>query len=559
MSPVNIDFNRYPRFHELEAIWQSLADEYPSLTRLYSIGKSFHGQELWMLELTNQETGDPESKPGYYLDGVTHPEEVSGAMVATYTAWYLLSQYGANDMVTRLLDTQTVYVLPVVNPDGYEVCMDGLYYEWHGNVRYLPGMEQEGAGLHYQDINGDRFITRMRFKDPKGEWKVSEKDPRLMLPREPYEYGGEYYRVLPEGVIMDYDGVEFDIPRPRDGNTNRNFPASWAPEAVQYGAGAYPMSEPEIRAVVEFILAHPNIAGSVNFHTNAGVILPPFQGTENPMSYSDFQLFMRLGRVGEEATGYKLLMSEEEFSGKMHKPRRGTSTGFLYNQQGILSFVVELWDIYKEAGVGPNPSSGARILSEEDALKLLKWNDEMLGGESFLDWTPFTHPQLGEVEIGGWQTLFMFRNPPPSRLKDMCHRNMLFTLKHALSAPTIKITDVQTSNIDGAVYKVEATVENHGFLNTNVTEQAIAMKTVEPVTLSIHCGVGASLVSPKKTLELGQLHGWSERRREYNRFSRWGPPARRAEWIVKKTGEEAEITLTASTTKAGEDKKRIKI
>jgi murein tripeptide amidase MpaA len=553
MSKVDIDFNRYPRFQELETIWKTLADEYPGLVKLYSIGKSFHGKELWALELTNRETGAPDAKPGYYIDGVTHPEEVSGAMVATYTAWYLLSEYGSNDMVTRLLDSQTVYIIPVVNPDGYEVCMDGLYYEWHGNVRYLPGMEQEGTGLHYQDLNGDCFITRMRVMDPKGEWKVSEKDSRLMLPREPYEYGGEYYRVLPEGVIQDFDGVEFDIPRPIDGNTNRNYPSSWAPEAVQYGAGAYPMSEPEIKAVVKFILTHPNIAGSINFHTNAGVILPPFQGTENPMSYSDFQLFIKLGRVGAEETGYRMLMSEEEFSGKMHNPRRGTSTGFLYNQQGILAFVVELWDVYNETGIGPNPSSRPRELSEEDGLKLLKWNDELLGGESFLEWTPFEHPQLGKVEIGGWQTLFMFRNPPPSKLKEMCHKNMGFTLKHALSAPIIKITKTKVTHIDGNIYKIEATVENHGFLNTNVTEQAIVMKTVEPVTITIKCGDGAKLVSPKPTLELGQLSGWSERKREYNRFSNWGPPARKAEWIVKKTDEETEITLTASSTKAGKE------
>jgi murein tripeptide amidase MpaA len=538
-------------------IWQALSDEYPVLSKLYSIGKSIQGRELWLLELTNRETGEPDSKPGYYIDSVTHPEEVSGAMVATYIAWYFLSEYGTDNMVTQLIDSQTVYILPLVNPDGYEICMDGLYFEWHGNVRYLPGMEQKGAGLHYRDLNGDHLITRMRFKDLKGEWKISEKDSRLMLPREPYEYGVDYYRVLPEGIIEDYDGVQFDIPQPKDGNTNRNYPSSWAPEAIQYGAGAYPMSEPEVKAVVEFILAHPNIAGSVNFHTNAGVILPPFKGIENSMSYSDFQLFMRLGKVGTEETGYRLLLSEEEFSGKMHKPRRGTSTGFLYNQQGILSFVVELWDIYKEAGIDSSPSSGPRELSEEDGLKLLKWNDEMLEGKSFLEWTPYEHPQLGEVEIGGWQTLFMFRNPPASRLREMCHKNMGFTLKHALSAPIIKITNVKTTNINGNIYKVEGSVENLGFLNTNVTEQALAMKTVEPVKLTIKCDYGAKLVSPKPTQELGQLSGWSERKHEYNRFSRWGSPARKAEWIIQKTGEEAEIRLTASTTKAGRDTKKI--
>ena len=123
------------------------------------------------------------------------------------------------------------------------------------------------------DVDGDGFITSMRVSDPRGEWKVSDADPRLMVQREPGEEGGNYYRLYPEGVIPDYDGAHVAIQKPWDGNLNRNFPANWTPE--EYGAGESALSEPESRAVARFILDHPNIAGMNAYHTHGGLLLRP--------------------------------------------------------------------------------------------------------------------------------------------------------------------------------------------------------------------------------------------------------------------------------------------
>ena len=45
----------------------------------------------------------------------------------------------------------------------------------------------------------------------------------------------------------------------------------------------------------------------------------------------------------------------------------------------------------------------------EDDLKLLRWSDEQLAGKGYIDWYPFEHPQLGPVEIGGWNDFYAFR------------------------------------------------------------------------------------------------------------------------------------------------------
>ena len=559
MSEIQIDFAKYYRYSEVVANLEELQAAYPTLASMFSIGKSFRDRDLWMMELTNQATGAAETKPGYYIDAITHPEEVSGAMVAQYTIWYLLSQYGKDPRVTQLLDTQTVYVLPFVNPDAYELCMDRLYYEWHGTARYLPGDDQVGPGLHYADMDGDGFILKMRVPDPKGEWKISEKDSRLMLRREPHEFGGTYYRVYPEGRIEDYDGVSFDIPRPRDGNLNRNFPANWGTEVEQYGAGEAPMSEPEIRAMVGFFKCHPNIAGVVNYHTNAGVIMPPFRPADDPMSLKDEDLFRRLGQVGSEETGYALIMTEEEFSGKAHKPRMGTAGNFLYGQNGILAFVTELWDLYSEAGVGDHKVSFKREMTEDDLMKLLAWNDKYFDGEAFREWRAFDHPQLGPVEIGGWKTLLVFRNPPPQLLPEMAHKNMMFTLKHALAAPLLRIAKAEATALGDGLFRIDAIFENHGYLPTEVTDRAVAMAAVKPCVAILDAPEGVQIVAGTREVDLGHLPGWSDRRDEYTRFSQWRAAARGAQWVVRATQSDQEVVLRAQSTRAGQCEMRLKL
>src|SRR5258708_19960263 len=117
----------------------------------------------------------------------------------------------------------------------------------------------------------------MRIPDANGLWKAHPQESRLMIRREPTEVGGMYYRVLPEGRLEGYDGFTLKVKKPRQGiDLNRNFPGNWRQEFEQLGAGPFPTSEPEVRAVAEFVVGHPNITGGVAFHTWSGVLLRPF-------------------------------------------------------------------------------------------------------------------------------------------------------------------------------------------------------------------------------------------------------------------------------------------
>ncbi len=115
-----------------------------------------------------------------------------------------------------------------------------------------------------EDVDRDGRILTMRLPDPHGAWKAYPQDPRLLVRRDPTETGGRYYRLLTEGRMEGYDGVLIPLaPRRERLDLNRNFPLNWRQENQQQGAGPYPTSEPEVRAMVHFIMDHPNITGAL--------------------------------------------------------------------------------------------------------------------------------------------------------------------------------------------------------------------------------------------------------------------------------------------------------
>jgi len=137
----------------------------------------------------------------------------------------------------------------------------------------------------------------MRVEDANGEWRASEEDKRLMVPRAPDEFGGTYYRIYREGVFKDYDGFERKIARPLFGlDMNRQYPYHWQGEAEQSGAGPYPLSEPESRAQVDFLLDHKNVFGLHTYHTFCGAILRPYSNRpDDEMPEHDLAVYRVLG------------------------------------------------------------------------------------------------------------------------------------------------------------------------------------------------------------------------------------------------------------------------
>jgi hypothetical protein len=546
-----IAHNRYYDYEEMTSHLQHLAQDHPDLARLYSTGQSFAGREVWVMELTNAKTGSSESKPAYYLDAQIHAEEHATSSVALYTIEYLLKNYGQDAEVSRLLDQQVFYILPRLNPDGAELSLKEPYNRWCGNGRYRPD-EIRQTGLIEEDINGDGFIVRMRVKDPKGEWKKSSLEPRLMVQREPGEEGGEYYRLYPEGKVKDFDGVNVPIEKPRDGNMNRNFPTNWVSDTLEYGAGELPLSEPEAKAVARFILGHPNIAGMCCYHTHGGVILrPSMTRFDKDMSPRDLTLYKDLGKVGTKLTGYPTISIYEEFTPDKSKPRRGGLMDWTYEQMGIISFATEVWDIETAAGVEKEGFYNLYPRSEEIELKVLNWVLENVVEMGFRDWQPFEHPQLGRVEIGGLVDIWTYRNPPGNLLEDICHKNMLFNLRHAAAAPYIRLDEIKVEALAADFYRIRAVVSNYGYLPSNLSDVAVENKMAQGVKVRLELE-GAELVMNPAEVEVGHLAGRNERKYPWSPWGQqWTAVSRNVEWLIRANSSEAKVTVRAISQKGG--------
>lgn len=551
----HLDFTHYLSDLQLSELLHDLADHYPQFVKLHNIGTSHQSRIVWLLEITNWATGNETSKPGFYIDANIHAEEICGTSVVVYTAWTLINDYGKDALVTRLMDEQVFYLVPRVNPDGAEIIQTLPFYEWIGNGRYLPGEEQFGPGLHYADINGDGLIVDMRIRDDAaGEWKISSKDDRLMLPRLPDEEDGEYYRIIPEGKLIDWAGGDFVIPRPQDGNLNRNWPSNWVPESQQYGSGEHPLSEPEVSAVVRWILGHPNISGMQCYHSHSGVILRPWLTfPDTHFLGSDKLMYQLLGEMGVEATGYPLISVFEDFTPDKNLKRYGSSIDWSFGALGIPTFSTELWDIFKAAGIQRTDFYPLRHFSEDEQLKLLRWQDEALAGDGFMPWTVFAHPQLGKVEIGGWKRIYTFRNPPPAQyLEEMARINTRFTLRHAAAAPKLRLRDQRFESLGGDLYRISVVVENIGFLPTHLSEQAIAMRAAKPVSVELRGPAGMQIIHGSAQQEIGHLAGRFQRNMAYTRFYDWPLSSKAVQWTVRLSdGDTSELEVVAGSPRAG--------
>lgn len=502
-------FDRFYRHDELTRILAGLAERAPHLFAVESIGKSHEGRDIWLVTASNTRVAPAADKPAFWVDGNIHAAELTASTACLYFLHTLEQGYGTDPDTTRLLDSRAVYVCPRINPDGAEWALADKPKYIRSSTRPYPFDEDPIDGLNVEDVDGDGRILSMRVPDPNGGYKAHPEDARLMIARDPVEMGGQYWRILPEGRLPGFDGVEIRLNRDKQGlDLNRNFPSGWRQEFQQLGAGPYPTSEPEVRAVVDFIVKHRNICGGVSFHTHSGVILRPFSSeADDNMPAEDLWLYKLFGKKSTELTGYRNISIFHDF--KYH-PKQVITGGFdwIYEHLGQFFWTVEIWAPVKEAGVEDyHFIDWYREHPPEDDLKLLRWSDRELQGQGHIAWYPFEHPELGPVELGGWNKLAVFRNPPAKYLEREVKRFPGWLAWQALTTPKLEVFKADANRLGPDTWKVRLAVQNSGYLPTYVTKRALERKITRGVVYEILVPSGGELLAGKPRVEGDQLEG----------------------------------------------------
>ncbi len=399
-------YDHFYSYEELGSFLHDLAAEFPGLLSVESIGRSFQGRELWLATVTNSATAPHSEKPALWLEANIHAIELTGSHAALQLIERLVTTHGHDERVTRVLDTRCFYVLPRLNPDGAEhVMRPGAAYV-RSSVRPYPRLDQQD-GLVEGDVDGDGRVLTMRVPDPNGAWMAHPDEPRLLVLRDPEDDGaaGPCFRLLREGTIEGYDGTLVPIAPDLFGlDLNRNYPMEWRPEGDQTGAGPYPTSEPEIAAEVAAITERRNISAFVAYHTHGGLYLRPYSAhADDTMPTSDLRTYTKIGRKATELTGYPVLAVFHDFLYHPKQVETGASDDWAYDHLGVFAWTVEFWSPKRRAGIADDkPIDWFREHPVADDLAIMRWNDEALGTEGFVDWYPVEHPQLGPVELGGF-------------------------------------------------------------------------------------------------------------------------------------------------------------
>ena len=550
----NILFNRFYRYEDLSRIVKQFAEEHPNLVRIESIGKSFEGRDIWLATVTNFASGDASEKPALWIDGNIHASELAPSSACLYFINKLVNEYGKDADITRVLDTRAYYICPRLNPDGAEWALADKPKIIRSSTRPYPYDEEPLDGLAEEDVDGDGRMLQMRIPDPNGPWKISPTEPRLLVRRDPTETGGQYYRIMPEGFIKEFDGAMIKLQETKEGlDLNRNYPMGWRQEHEQDGAGPYPASEPEVRAQVHFTATHPNITGMIAFHTAGGLLLRPYSiKSDDEMPAEDLWTYQKIGETGTAMTGYPNISVYHDFRYHPKEVITGASDDWAYDHAGVFAWTIEVWSPIRQAGIKDYKFiDWQREHPFEDDLKLLKWSDEVVGGKAFVDWYPFDHPQLGKVELGGWDRLHAFRNPPPQFLEKELVLFPNWLVWHLLISPRLEIFEASAKHLGDSTYRVRLVVQNTGWLPTYVTKLAKKKKVTRGVVCEIELPDGATLEAGKAREELGQLEGRAYKSSApYLRTADETDERLKIEWVVR-APKGGKVKLVARHERAG--------
>jgi hypothetical protein len=546
----------------------------------FRIGSTAGDQPIHAYRISQGE-GDPDAKPGLLIVAGLDGRHATGPEVARELVGSLEREAD--------LEHATVYVVPRVNRDAQE--RDDTGSAVPGGTKTPEDADRDGRVDEDgpRDLNGDGVVTMMRVAEANPKYGVAlthvvdPDHPRLMRPADASKGEVATHAVLPEASDQDGDGLMGE-----DGaggvDLNKNFPFRWSESGA--GNGAYPLSEPEAKALATWLLERPNIVATIVYGPHDTIINVPSAGgydhtgrVPTGLERDDKALMDRLSEQYKEATKlssadkasldgsfagwayahlglvtiatnpwqrpeppkedgadegkgeggdaaaeptpaeepkaaeppfvmigeYKLVLtqaaiqaalaeaqslSEAEQAARMEAFQAlplETQQRIMTIGQGGADPMAQAGEAQAETGQPERPARQARRGGgggggkDSDEAKWLAYADRM--GHGFVDWQPFDHPQLGAVEIGGFEPGFML-NAPEGEVPAIVEAQGAFIETLVSMLPRVTIDDPVVERVSDGVWRVGVTVRNEGELPTR-TALGVKARRLTPFVLAL--------------------------------------------------------------------------
>lgn len=206
-SESEYDYEVYHSLEEIQSWMHEINRTHPHFVNMFSIGQSFEGRPLYVLQLGKKSRRD---KKAVWIDCGVHAREWIGPAFCQWFVKEALHSYHSDPVTRRLMNQLYFYIMPVFNVDGY-------HFSW----------------------TKDRFWRKTRSKNSKFHCR----------------------------------GVD----------ANRNWKVKWCEEGAsshpcdETYCGPYPESEPEVKAVANFLRKQrKRVKAYISIHAYAQMLLYPY-------------------------------------------------------------------------------------------------------------------------------------------------------------------------------------------------------------------------------------------------------------------------------------------
>jgi hypothetical protein len=335
---INVNWASYHNYAALVSLLLQLNQSYPNLVYVFSIGKTWQNRTIFCIKITNQSI-DNSGKQQILIVAEHHAREVITQEAALYFVCYLLTNYGTDFNVRKLLASKEIYIVPCLNPDGMEVA---LTYNPFQRKNMHP-IDDDGDGTADEDIIKDM--------DHDGHLDCYEIDknvgtnqaPSWMILDQAYEGNATGGHGVVSGYVGDNPGG-VDLNRNYGFHFNDTFELSsnvTNPRVEDY-KGPAPFSEPETRAVRDLVESH-RFVFAFSLHSGTEALLRPWAYTTDVTSLgANYTLFNMLGGVLSQQSGYSYSVGV----GNIGYNCSGEFADWMYGVKGIPTMTCEIYGNY---------------------------------------------------------------------------------------------------------------------------------------------------------------------------------------------------------------------